>query len=211
MFCPNCGNQAPDGVKFCPKCGKTMPGGVAAQSNGTGGGAASYSGPSAPKASPGNGKRILKAAIPAAVLILAVALIAVILGNRKTLPGVWKIGEISGAQVSVKGLDLSDAADSALNYALSELSDNNRFVFTKDGQLIIAASKSKQLLTMTYEKKDKETLTLYLSVSLPLVGEVSADYDCGYKFTDKDHLVLEIAGMKLTLEKEKKGKPEEYL
>ena len=22
MFCKNCGNQIPDGVRFCPKCGK---------------------------------------------------------------------------------------------------------------------------------------------------------------------------------------------
>ena len=213
MFCPKCGNQISEGVKFCPKCGNAlgdhgnnlgnpaMPqiGSVAA-------GASSRQEPSQAHVKRG----LIGTAVVVLVLLLCLGTVAGLLLNRKTLTGVWKVQDISSTGVSLGGLDLTNAADLALK-SLLDLTEESRLAFVKSGELVVAASEGRPVAMMTYEKKDKESLTLRLSVSVPFVGTVSADYDCGYRFIDKDHLVLSLKGVELVLEKDREGKPREYL
>lgn len=119
MFCPNCGNQLPDGSRFCGKCGTQLDVSPGVQPTGV-------PGPYAPVAEKPKSKAGLVIGIVAAVVVVAGIVAAIVFGVTSCVGGASTgsaQGVVNGVNSAFVTMTDGDFSSSALSSGMDQLID----------------------------------------------------------------------------------------
>lgn len=214
MFCKKCGKEVKDGAGFCPKCGEKVnavsgqaqaPAAMGAGMAWTGASAVPVQTQKKPGLTDEQKKGIVIAAGAAVVALVLILLVVRLLrgGNESySLVGTWNSEDAVNLEKAIANLlseeaELDDwAIDGIMEMTgLSSLGDVT-VTFDEDGSLWIGGEDiSFTIGVFSYQKINKNTLMLKLTLDVPVVGELSASYRAKYSL-GKDSLTLDLFGAK---------------
>ena len=222
MFCKKCGSAVRDGAGFCPKCGARINafagGGMKSSDSmetspgGSPGSFSTQTGPSTPKApSVGTGNRkVLLLAGGAIVLVIVLFLLIRGIGGGREYPleGTWTSEDASKIENARRELLVSEAGldkrivDTVMESTGAGYPGDVSLTFSENGMLWFGGGGvAVSIGSFSYEKLSDRALMLKYSLSLPIVGEISASYQASYSVS-KDRLTLDLFGIRTTFKRQ---------
>lgn len=210
MFCKKCGSTVKDGADFCPKCGERLAPSAGGGMNQAGSlPVLTQTGPGTLKLQSMNvgANKLLLIAGGAAVLLVVLFLIFRAASGGKaeySLEGTWTSEDAADIEEAMRSLLINEAGipdwtvDIIMETTGAEYLGDAYVTFSEDGSLWFGGGGTGLAVSIgsfSYEKISDSKLMLKYSLSLPIVGDISASYQAGYSVS-KDRLTLDLFGIK---------------